>query len=199
MARLTWPDDHDLRHPGSDQRAAAVPPTGWCRHDRHGKGAVAGVGRRPPKYCPRHDQSGPYVAHNPQLWPVFLSRDGRIRTGDPLNPIRRLDWPNPGKKPCKSLVERTICRSCLRMMPESAGINGPNNGPNGHRNGHKQRPPAGSALRASVRDRLLSYVARSGGLRLFLRRRRMFAGAGHPSRTRAATDRLLGKSCHHDG
>ena len=36
----------------------------------------------------------------------FLTRDGRIRTGDPLNPIRAHDGPNVSKKPHKPLVRR---------------------------------------------------------------------------------------------
>ena len=63
--------------------------------------------------------------------------DGRIRTGDPLNPIRPPDGPNHGKKPHKSLVGRTICRTCLLEMPESAGLKRPNNRPNRHKNRHK--------------------------------------------------------------
>ena len=61
------------------------------------------------------------------------SRDGRIRTGDPLNPIQPLDASNPGKNTCKPLVGRTICRSCLQTMPESAALNRPNNRPNRHK------------------------------------------------------------------
>jgi hypothetical protein len=40
-----------------------------------------------------------------------------------------MDGPNPGKKPCKTLVERTICRSCRKGMSESAGISRPNDRP----------------------------------------------------------------------
>ena len=72
------------------------------------------------------------------------SRDGRIRTGDPLNPIRKRMFTNGGKKPCKSLVGRTICRSCLPGMPESVGMKRHNNGPNGHMNGHTRPPDAES-------------------------------------------------------
>jgi hypothetical protein len=58
------------------------------------------------------------------------SRDGRIRTGDPLNPIRRTDGLNHGKKPCKSLVGRTICYSCPSPMLTSAALNRHKNRPN---------------------------------------------------------------------
>ena len=54
-----------------------------------------------------------------------------------LNPIRPPDGPNHGKKPHKSLVGRTICRTCLLEMPESAGLKRPNNRPNRHKNRHK--------------------------------------------------------------
>jgi hypothetical protein len=60
------------------------------------------------------------------------SRDGRIRTGEPLNPIRRTDGLNHGKKPCKSLAGRTICYSCPSPMLTSAVLNRHINRPNRH-------------------------------------------------------------------
>ncbi len=52
----------------------------------------------------------------------FLTRDGRIRTGDPLNPIRPPDGLNHGKESSKPLLGCTICRPCRHVMPEAAGV-----------------------------------------------------------------------------
>ena len=41
---------------------------------------------------------------------------------------------NPGKKPYKSLVGRTICRTFPANMPEHAGIYRPNDRPKRHKN-----------------------------------------------------------------
>ena len=46
----------------------------------------------------------------------------RIRTGDPLLPKRVQQDANHGKKPPKSLVDCTICRTCREAVPESAGV-----------------------------------------------------------------------------
>ena len=62
----------------------------------------------------------------------FLTRDGRIRTGDPLNPIRARDGLNHGKKRRKSLVGRTICNCCVKPTLTSAALNRHINRPNRH-------------------------------------------------------------------
>ena len=67
------------------------------------------------------------------------NRDGRIRTGDPLNPIRLPDGLNHGKKRRKSLVGRTICNSCVKPMLTAAALNRHKNRPNRHTNRPKMR------------------------------------------------------------
>jgi hypothetical protein len=76
--------------------------------------------------------------------PNYLAASAR--TGDPLNPIRSLDGPNPGKKPCKALVGFTICRSCRQTMPESAGKYRPNNRRNRHQNRRNPGSPSNQTL-----------------------------------------------------
>ena len=47
---------------------------------------------------------------------------GRIRTGDPLNPIQVQVDANHGKESSKPLLGCTICRPCHERMPEPAGL-----------------------------------------------------------------------------
>ena len=65
----------------------------------------------------------PQSIQSPEGVDLILSRDGRIRTGDPLNPIRLPDGLNHGKKRRKSLVGRTICNTCSMPMLTSAALN----------------------------------------------------------------------------
>ena len=79
---------------------------------------------------------------------LSINRDGGIRTRDPLNPIRSPGWPISGKNTSKSLVGRTICRSCSDSMPDSAGLKRPNNRPNRHTNRPRDADPATSGLQS---------------------------------------------------
>ena len=93
----------------------------------------------------------------------YFSRGGRIRTGDPLNPIRLPDGLNHGKKQCKSLVGRTICYSCREPMLTSAALNRHINRPNRHTNRPKD------ANRRPLSCKATSQEARSGEPRIVSR------------------------------
>ncbi len=82
----------------------------------------------------------PQGIQSPEGVDLIPSRDGRIRTGDPLNPIRLPDGLNHGKKRRKSLVGRTICNTCSMPMLTSAALNRHMNRPNRHMNRHKSTP-----------------------------------------------------------
>ena len=78
------------------------------------------------------------------------SRDGRIRTGDPLNPIRLPDGRNHGKKPHKPLAGRTICNIYPPPMLTSAALNRHMNRPNRHINRPKDELAPTSAVRGAT-------------------------------------------------
>jgi hypothetical protein len=58
-------------------------------------------------------------------------RPGRSSYHPSGRSARILDGLNSGRKPCKALVEPTICRSRRQAMPEPAALNRPKDRPKG--------------------------------------------------------------------